>query len=129
MFKAVDSNDRRFYLFATLGHGVLRFEVVAALPDGTRGAVHGKQFFEAMMVHFGARIRMIEGSWNAANGLTTNLDLFNRATSAGLALLDAAAFTWTGLRAAEYGFSPVSITASPPGAVGRFDTVRVEFRQ
>jgi hypothetical protein len=40
-FRAEDGSDPRFYIFATLASGVLRFEVVAQLQTGERGAVSG----------------------------------------------------------------------------------------
>ena len=80
-FRAEDGNDPRFYLFATLVSGVMRFEVVAKRMTGERGAVSGKQFFAAMMAHFGAKVAIIESEWSMASGLTTNIDLLNRATA------------------------------------------------
>lgn len=128
VFRGEDRNDPRFYLFATLISGVLRFEVVARLATGERSTVSGKEFFAAMMDHFGAQVRIIEGSWSRASGLTTNIDLVNRATAAGLKVVDAAPLTWTGLRASEYGYDKVTvIEETPPGAQGNYDTIRVEF--
>lgn len=128
MFRAEDSGDPRFFLFATLVSGVLRFEVVTRLPAGGRGAVSGKEYFAAMMDHFGAKVRVIEGNWSRGSGLTTNLDLLNRATAAGLSVEDAAPLTWIGLRASEYGYDKVTvIQALPQGAQGNYDDVRVEF--
>jgi hypothetical protein len=129
-FRAEDVGDPRFYIFATLASGVLRFEVVAQFATGERGSVSGKQFFAAMMSHFGAKVRMIEGNWDRATGLTTNIHQLNRATAAGLSIADAAPLTWTGLRASEYGYDTVAvIQALPQGAKGNYDSVRVEFSQ
>jgi hypothetical protein len=83
-FEATDDVDPRFHILGTLGSGLLRFEAVARLPDGTKGHLRGREFFDAMMRHFGVRVRTIEGNWNRWSGLTTNLDLFNLATAAGL---------------------------------------------
>jgi hypothetical protein len=127
-FRAEDSGDPRFYIFATLLTGVLRFEVVAQLSTGERGAISGKEFFAAMMAHFGAIVRIIEGNWSRAAGLTTNLDQLNQATAAGLSLKDASALTWTGLRASEHGYDKVRVCrAEPPAAWGNYDSVRIEF--
>jgi hypothetical protein len=127
-FRAEDRGDPRFYLFATLISGILRYEVVARLTTGERGAVSGKEFFAAMMAHFGAKVRAIEGNWSMASGLTTNIDLLTRATAVGLSVMDAAPLTWTGLRASEHGYDKVAVAlATPPGAQGNYDTVRVEF--
>jgi hypothetical protein len=107
---------------------MLRFEAVAQLTTGQRGSVSGREFFTAMMAHFGAKIRVIESNWQRASGLTTNIDQLNRATGAGLRVKDAAPLTWTGLRASEYGYDKVTvIEETPPGTQGNYDTVRVEF--
>lgn len=127
-FRAEDRSDPRFFIFATLGSGVLRFEVVAQLPNGGRGSVTGKELFAAMMAHFGGKVRIIEGNWSRASGLTTNIDQVNRATAAGLRVKDAASLTWTGLRASECGYDKVTVTyEDPPAAQGNYDTIRVEF--
>jgi hypothetical protein len=128
VFRAEDGTDQRFYIFATLLSGSLRFEVVAQLATGERGQVSGKQFFAAMMNHFGAKVKIIEGNWSVASGLRTNIDQLNRATAAGLTVESAAAFTWTGLRASEYGYGTVTVLdALPHGAQGKYDAVRVQF--
>jgi hypothetical protein len=127
-FWAEDGSDPRFYLLATLASGVLRFEIVAQLATGERGSVSGKQFFAAMMAHFGAGVRIIEGNWTRASGMTTNLDQLNRATAAGLSVENAAPLTWTGLRACEYGYDKVTVIhALPQMAQGNYDSVRVHF--
>jgi len=128
-FRAEDDDDGRFFLFGTLGSGVLRFEVVSRLLDGTVSNVRGREFFDAMMSHFGAKIRIIEGSWDRQSGLTTNLDLFNRATAAGSPPTEAARkATKTGRWADDYGYSNVTIVdLAPPNAVGNFDRAVVRF--
>jgi hypothetical protein len=125
-FRAEDAVDPRFYVLATLASGLLRFEIVAKLPNGDRGSVSGKELFGAMVAHFGSRIKIIEGNWNKASGLTTNLEMFNRATAAGLSEQDAAALTWTGIRASEYGYNTVSVPQSV-GAPGNYDDVYAQF--
>jgi hypothetical protein len=88
----------------------------------------GKDFFAAMMGHFGAAVRIIEGDWSSASGLTTNIEQLNRATAAGLCVEDGAALTWTGLRATEHGYDRVTVIhALPQGAQGSYDSVRVHF--
>jgi len=127
-FRAEDGRDSRFYLFATLASGVLRFEVVAQQVTGERGSVSGKQFFAAMMDHFGAKVMSIESEWSKASGLTANLDLLNRATAAGLSVEAAAPLAWTGLRASENGYDKVTVVqALPQGSQGNYDSVRVHF--
>lgn len=127
-FRAEDRTDPRFYLFATLVAGVLRFEVVARQVTGERGAVTGREFFAEMMGHFGAKVRVLEGNWDSTSGLTTNIDQMNRAAAAGLGPEEAAALTWTGMRACEFGYNQVRVIAvDPPGATGHWIGVRVEF--
>ena len=128
MLWAEDGRDPRFYLLATLANRVLRFEIIAQLATGERGSVSGKQLFAAMMAHFGAAVRIIEGNWNRASSMTTNLDQLNRATAAGLSIEDAAPLTWTGLRASEHGYDKVTVIhALPQMAQGNYDSVRVHF--
>jgi hypothetical protein len=130
VFRVRDANDPRFYLFSTLGVGVLRFEVVAKLATGERGSVSGKVFFAAMMAHFGARVKIIEGNWTLASGLTTNLDIVNRATAAGLSKEAAAALTWTGLRASDFGYDQVTVISSDPDdAPGQYVKMQVRFNR
>jgi len=125
-FRAEDAGDPRFYILGTLTSGLLRFEVVAQLTNGDRGSVSGKELFAAMMAHFGGRIRIIEGNWSKVSGWTTNLDLFNRATAAGVSKENAAALTWTGLRASEYGYNTVTVPQSV-GTPGNYDDVFAQF--
>lgn len=126
VFRAEDPGDSRFYIQATMVSGVLRFEVVARLASGARGSVSGKEFFAAMMHHFGGRINIIEGDWNSTSELNDNLDRFNRALAAGLSFEDAAALTWTGLRASESGFGVVAAVQAK-GPKGKCSAVRVQF--
>jgi hypothetical protein len=128
-FWAEDDADRRFYVVGTLGSGLLRFQVIARLPDGTKGTVTGREFFDALMQHFGVKVRIIEGSWIRASGLTTNLDLFNQATAAGLTPEQAAVVaTKTGRWADAYGFSNVHmVDLVPRHAVGHYDKVIAQF--
>jgi hypothetical protein len=128
VYRAEDGGDTRFYIFATLISGVLRFEVVAKLATGDRGSVTGIEFFDAMMAHFGGKVKVIEGNWSRASGLTTNLDRLNRATAAGLSVEDAAPLTWTGLRASAFGYDQVTVLhVLPQGAQGNYEDVRVDF--
>lgn len=127
-YHAQDPSDRRFYILATLGSGILRFEVVARLLTGERSSLKGREFFAAMMSHFGAKVRTIESNWTQSSGKTTNLDQVNAATAAGLAIEDACSLTWTGLRASEFGFDKVTLDhALPRGASGSYNDIRVTF--
>jgi hypothetical protein len=129
IFEAWDDADDRFFIFATLGSGVLRFDVIARLPDGTKGGTRGREFFDAMMAHFGAKVRVIEARWNRVRPVSTNLDLFNRATAAGLPPEQAALVaTKTGQWADDCGFSQVKmVTLDPRYQIGNYDEVVVQF--
>lgn len=126
VFHLEDAGDPRFYIIATLTGGLLRFELVSRLPNGDRGSVSGKEFFAAMMAHFGSRINLVEGNWIATSGLTTNLDLVNQATASGMSIEDAATLTWTGLRASDFGFGHV-LGVRSTGSPGNYQRVRVQF--
>lgn len=128
-FKAVDDVGARFFIVGTLASGPLRFEVIARLPDGTRASIRGRDFFDAMMHHFGAKVRTIAGRCDRSSRMTTNLDLFNKATLAGLSKEQAALVaTKTGQWADDYGFSNASVDdLDPPNATGNYDFVLVHF--
>jgi hypothetical protein len=96
-----------------------------------RGEVQGKEFFTAMIAHFGAKVKIIEGRWSRQSGLTTNLDLFNKASAAGLAPVQAALVaTKTGQWADNYGYSTVTVVdLDPAHAPGHYNRVIVQFSQ
>jgi len=128
IFEARDDADDRFFIFGTLTGGVLWFDVVSRLPDGTKGRTRGREFFDALMKHFGVRVRIIEGRWDRLGGLTTNLDLFNQATLVLPPEQAALVATKTGQWADDYGFSNVTVTRLEPlHAIGQYETVRVNF--
>jgi hypothetical protein len=128
IFEATDDADDRFFIFGTLRSGLLWFDVVSRLSDGTKGQIRGREFFDAMMAHFGGKVKIIQGRWDRSSGLTTNLDLFNKATMV-LPLEQAALVaTKTGQWADDYGYSKVTINRLvPPYAIGQYEEVRVNF--
>jgi hypothetical protein len=136
-FFASDATDARFFIEGSVravgGERVLSFIVVARLPDGNRGRVCGREFFAAMMAHFGpAGVDVIEGQWETTNpDWTTNLDAFNRVTgSTSEPEAVAAGRVPTGRYAAGAGYTNVTVvTANPPGARGRYTEVLVRFRR
>jgi len=130
-FHAGDVTDARFYIDGTCVGGYLRFEVVAELPTGERGAVRGREFFDAMMSHFGESIECIEGDWSdATRGFVANLDEFNTQTAAGVSQENAARRTWTGRMAKRHGYDSITIEhALPKGAAGHYREVFVRFRR
>src|SRR3954469_21138178 len=82
-FRAEDRNDGRFYVYGTLASGVLRFEVIRRIGADC-SPITGRELFDAMMAHFGAKVRVIEARWNNADpAKTSNLDRFNRAMASG----------------------------------------------
>ncbi|MEV7340324.1 hypothetical protein [Streptomyces sp. NPDC093544] len=70
----------------------------------------GKQMFGMVMDHFGDGVKRIEGNWPYGD----NLAAFNRSATGGTPLKTAARGTWTGQRAAEYGFTSGRITRAIP---------------
>lgn len=126
MLRLVDEADPRFHLFATLGSGLLRFEVVARLESGERGSVSGRDFFSSMLAWFGPRIRIVESVWDRESGLVDNLDAFQRACETGSTGEQAAAKTWTGSRLAEAGFERVQLMEIEPDEPP-YGFVRVRF--
>ncbi|HTU91144.1 MAG TPA: hypothetical protein VMF69_13785 [Gemmataceae bacterium] len=135
-FRAEDCTDNRFFIFGTLGSGVLRFEVVRRLTTGEQSTITGREFFDAMMAHFGAIVRAIEGNWSNANPeRLSNLTRFNQATANSRVALGTAALvaTRTGQWADDLGYSKVRfILLDPdpqidPNARGKFTKVIVHF--
>jgi hypothetical protein len=131
-FRAEDCTDKRFFIFGTVGSGVLRFEVVRRLTTGEQSSITGREFFDAMMAHFGARVRVIEGNWSNTNPeRISNLTRFNQATANPRIPLDAAALlsTRTGQWADDLGYSTDTfITLDPdPSVRGNFTNVTVQF--
>lgn len=124
VFEAVDGTDNQFFIKGILAGGFLRVTVVARLPNGQRGTVSGKDFFDAMMAHFQANVTTIVGQWIAGIDLDTNIEQFNYWTDPnGGSLLDqdAAKRTWAGERAADYGFNNATIIfKDPPNAPGNY---------
>lgn len=136
-YYAEDAADPRFFIEAGLrtrgAEQVLSFIVVARLPDGTRGAIRGSEFFTAMMDHFGdAAVDVIEGQWEAKNPVwRTNLDEFNRITDSTTASEEVAAtLVPTGVYATRRGYRKVSVERLiPRGTRGKYTEVLVWFRK
>src|SRR5262249_25557071 len=115
-FRAEDRNDARFSIFGSLTSGVLRFEVIRRIGADV-SAITGREFFDAMMAHFGARVRIIEARWNRADpNKTSNLDRFNQAMASGKLTEEQAALivTRTGQWADDLGFSNVTMLSVLP---------------
>ncbi|SBT89725.1 intein C-terminal splicing region/RHS repeat-associated core domain-containing protein [Streptomyces sp. DI166] len=92
-------------------------------PD--RGSpLRGKQMFADVMEHFGDRVQSIQGYWRYGD----NLGAFNKAVAEGMSMRAAARDTWTGKRAAEFGFTRVKILQADEGVDG-FTVVSALFRR
>jgi len=130
-FLAEDRENAAFFIKGSLTAGRLSFAVVAVV-DGQRGpsALTGRQFFDAMMAHFGTRrVKVIFAEWsNARPGLKTNLDLFNLETRNGVANQNAAFRTKTGQWVRDYNFKAIrSLETTPNAFPGGYEPVLVEF--
>lgn len=134
-FRAEDTTDGRFFLFGTVASGILRFEVVRRLSTGEHSSITGREFFDAMMAHFAAKVRIIEGNWSNANPeRLANLTRFNQAVANPTTPLETAALiaTRTGQWADDFGYSNVTFVAldppiTNPNARGNFTHVVVHF--
>lgn len=86
--------------------------------------LRGKKMFADVMDHFGDRVKSIQGYWKYGD----NLGAFNDAVANGKSLGSAAKGTWTGRRAAEYGFARVKVIQADEGLDG-FTAVSAIFRR
>jgi hypothetical protein len=133
-FLAEDSTDSDFFVFGTVGSGVLKFEVVRRLP-GKISLITGREFFDAMWASLGSKVKIIEGNWDNANPQRLdNLLRFNQATAKPTLPLDTAALlvTRTGQWADSLGYTLVTFVATDPpitdpNARGNFTKVVVHF--
>lgn len=103
--------------------GSLGFKIQAEDPnDSSRSAVRGKVLFALVMRHFGDPVTAVRGYWTGG----ANLLAFNRGIAAGLSDEQAAADTWTGKRATDFGFTAVSFQQRMK-VLGGYGWVRVRF--
>jgi hypothetical protein len=136
-YYAYDSTDPRFFIESSLRtvgtERVLSFIVVARLPDGSRGKFRGREFFTAMMDHFGDPVvDVIEGQWELTNpDWSTNLVAFNLVTGASnVTETVAATQVPTGVFATRRGYTKVTVVrADPAGARGQYTHVVAHFRK
>lgn len=134
-FRAEDCTDPDFFIFGTVGSGLLKFEVVRKLP-GKTSTITGREFFDAMWAHLGSRVKVIEGSWDTTNPQRVdNLNRFNQATANPNVPLEVAALlaTRTGQWADDLGYTKVGFVLldpdpqTDPKARGNFTKVIVHF--
>ncbi|MFC4157925.1 hypothetical protein ACFOW7_01010 [Chitinimonas lacunae] len=90
--------------------GVLSFEIRATNQTMRAKYGTGTEMFDDMMSAIGPeRVSQIRGNWSRDSGLTTNLDQFNDVYQYTRDEFTAASETWTGKRAAKYGFEPEEV--------------------
>jgi hypothetical protein len=132
VFRAEDRNDSRFFILATLAAGVLRFDVIRKIGSD-KSSITGREFFDAMMGHFGAKVRVIEARWNNTDpNMTSNLDRFNQAMASGKLTPERASLiaTRTGQWADDLGFSKVTVVSIVPRIPpGQHTSVVIQFSQ
>jgi hypothetical protein len=99
--------------------------IVENLPkDGT--GCPGRWMFNEMMKHFGSSVTGVHGFWVGPD--SDNLKEVNRLTAAGRSLEEAAKETWTGKRAADWGYAQVQVLATI-GSAGGYTQVHVLFER
>jgi hypothetical protein len=79
--------------------------------------------FHQMMRHFGPSVTAIQGNWTYGD----NLAKVNLLTAGGLALKEAARQSFTGKRAADWGFVTVHALPKTQGIPGQYARVHVLF--
>jgi hypothetical protein len=110
-----------------LGHldddGVVTFAVQA----GEGSSVRGTELFNGMMASFGNDARAVHGVWRQSptGRPSTNIDLVNELTGAGMPLEEAVLQAWTVTRARKLGFTRVRVLGRPKGAPGAYTEIDV----
>jgi hypothetical protein len=101
-FELVSPSKPSNFIMGELGRGGQLAFMVENLPkDGT--GCPGRWMFDQMMRHFGLSVAEVQGFW--IGPLSDNLKEVNSLTAAGIPLEAAAARTWTGKRAADWGYT------------------------
>jgi hypothetical protein len=122
-FRLVNRTKPSNFIWGELTSGVLAFIVENRPKDGT--GCPGKWTFDQMMRHFGDNVTAIRGCWTYGDNLATVNTL---TTGAAIAVEDAARWTWTGKRAAEWGYTQIQLVGAT-GQPGAFVNVQVLFRK
>ena len=111
--------------------GDLHLDFRTRIPNGGMNsrvpALRGQEQFEAILDHFGSRVKRVIGYWLAEGD---NLETFNRLTAPPERLppQDAALLTWTGQQASKAGYSKVRIEELA-GSPGRYFIVQIAFER
>jgi hypothetical protein len=113
-----------FILGELVSGGQVSFMVENLPKDGT--GCPGRWMFNEMMKHFGSNVTGVQGFWVSPN--SDNLKEVNRLTAAGRSLEEAAKDTWTGKRAADWGYLQVHVVAAN-GTAGSYTKVDVLFER
>jgi hypothetical protein len=82
--------------------------------------------FNQMMKQFGSSVTAVRGFW--IGPLSDNLRDLNSLTSTGIPLEAAAKATWTGNRAADWGYTQVQVL-NTIGPAGSYRNVHVLFKK
>jgi hypothetical protein len=128
-FRAEDCDNPDFFIDGILTTGTVSFTVVAEV-NGRSGKFSGRDFFYAMLAHFGTRrVKIISAHWSDARSeLKTNLDIFNTETKEGATKADAAFATHTGRWSKAKGFAViVNLDTTPDDLPGGYEQVLVDF--
>lgn len=132
-FAAEDPSDSRFFIAGKLRGAILEYVIVTRIVStGERSTIASARYFDAMMSWFaqsGTVIDVISDEWSDTDSeFRSQLDRFNRDLLSGDSETDAAWKSFTGRMARLWGFASVTIVlALPPGAVGQYREVRVNF--
>ena len=118
------SKQSNFILGELVSGGQVSFIVENLPKDGT--GCPGKWMFNQMMTHFGSSVTAVQGYW--IGPLSDNLKEVNSLTAAGISLEAAAQGTWTGKRAADWGYTQVQVL-SIMGTPGNYRKAHVLFKK
>ena len=118
------SKQSNFILGELVSGGQVSF-IVENLPNDGTGCP-GKWMFDQMMTHFGSSVIAVQGFW--IGPLSDNLKQVNRLAAGGMPLEAAAQGTWTGRRAADWGYTQ-SQGLSTMGTPGNYTKLHVLFKK
>ena len=98
--------------------GILSMEVQASNPNLRAQLGSGTDMYNDMIRRIGGpdNIQQINGIWSRSSGLTSNLESFEANYALTGDKYRAAAQTWSGKRAASYGFRPTDVQITSDGA-------------
>ncbi len=122
-YRVADAAEPLFSAEAELVAGGELKLVIRTEFQGQRSTVlRGSEQFQAILRHFGGKVRGIKGEWT----YETNLMKFNELTAGGKSAREAALGTWTGEQAAANGYRNV-VVRTLEGKPGSYTKVDVLF--